>query len=209
MDETKLTSPTPAQEKHSMSLVVSDGNVSIVHKRIEDPIRWFAMRATYRHELKIRDMLKEHGIETFIPMKYTFIKKGKKITRLQVPVINSLIFVYSTQQKLQAIKAQNPYLQYIVDKNKQKIIVPEKQMQQFITVCSTYDDSLKFFDPTEINLTKGTRVKILAGEFEGYEGTFVKVKGARDRRVVIAIQGIIAVAMATINPELIQPIKEK
>ena len=64
-----------------------------------------------------------------------------------------------------------------------------------------------FFDPSEINLAKGTRVRVIGGEFEGYEGVFVKVKGARDRRVVIAIQGVMAVAMATIHPDLIQSIE--
>lgn len=198
-----------AEEKMTASLVVNDnGETTIVHKRVDDPIRWFAMRATYRHELKMRDMLQQHSIESFIPMKYAFTTKGKKITRTLVPVVSGLIFVHTNQRTLQPLKAQNPYLQYIVDKNREKIIVPEQQMRQFINVCSTYDDSLKFFDPTEINLTKGTRVKILAGEFEGYEGTFIKVKGARDRRVVIEIEGLIAVAMATISPELILPIKK-
>ena len=48
---------------------------------------------------------------------------------------------------------------------------------------------------------------LTGGDFEGQEGVFLKVKGARDRRVVIAIQGIIAVAMATIHPDLIEVIK--
>ena len=39
------------------------------------------------------------------------------------------------------------------------------------------------------------------------EGVFLKVKGVRDRRVVIAIQGIIAVALATIHPDLIEVIE--
>ena len=53
----------------------------------------------------------------------------------------------------------------------------------------------------------GTKVRITGGDFEGQEGVFLKVKGARDRRVVIAIQGVIAVAMATIHPDLIEVIK--
>ena len=65
---------THAEEKQKVSLIVYDkGETSIVCKRVDDPIRWFAMRATYRHELKMRDMLQQHGIETFVPMKYTFI----------------------------------------------------------------------------------------------------------------------------------------
>ena len=34
----------------------------------------------------------------------------------------------------------------------------------------------------------------------------MKGKGARDRRVVVAIQGVIAVAMATIHPDLVEVI---
>ena len=86
----------------------------------------------------------------------------------------------------------------------QKIIVPDSQMQRFIAVSGTYDDHLLYFQPDELNLSKGTKVRITGGEFEGQEGVFLKVKGARDRRVVIEIQGVIAVAMATIHPDLIE-----
>ena len=68
------------------------------------------------------------------------------------------------------------------------------------------DDLLLYFQPDELNLSKGTKVRITGGEFEGQEGIFLKVKGARDRRVVIEIQGVIAVAMATIHPDLIEVI---
>ena len=63
--------------------------------------------------------------------------------------------------------------------------VPDSQMQRFIAVSGTYDDHLLYFQPDELNLSKGTKVRITGGEFEGQEGIFLKVKGARDRRVVI------------------------
>ena len=87
-----------------------------------------------------------------------------------------------------------------------KIIVPDDQMKTFIAITGTYGDQLLWFGDGEINLRKGTRVRIKAGEFEGYEGIFMKVKGARDRRVVIAIEGVIAVALATLSPDLIEAI---
>lgn len=80
-------------------------------------------------------------------------------------------------------------------------------MRRFIAVAGTYSDQLLYFQPEEVNLSKGTKVRITGGDFEGQEGIFLKVKGARDRRVVIEIQGVIAVAMATILPELIEVIK--
>jgi transcription antitermination factor NusG len=88
----------------------------------------------------------------------------------------------------------------------QKIIVPEVQMKRFIAVSGSYHEQLLYFTPEEVNFSRGTKVRICGGEFEGQEGIFVKVKGARDKRVVVQIQGVIAVAMATIHPDLIEPI---
>ena len=58
----------------------------------------------------------------------------------------------------------------------------------------------------ELNLSKGTRVRVTAGPLEGQEGVFLKVKGVRDRRLVIHIEGVIAVAKALVHPELVQVI---
>ena len=97
---------------------------------------------------------------------------------------------------------------YIINKRTgDKIIVPDAQMSRFIAVTGTGNDRLLYFGGGELNLSKGTHVRVTGGEFEGYEGVFLKVKGARDRRVVIEIEGVIAVALATISPELIEVIE--
>ena len=54
-------------------------------------------------------------------------------------------------------------------------------------------------------LKKGDKVRITGGIFSGVEGVFVRVKG--DRRVVVSIQGIMAVATAFIHPSLIEKIE--
>lgn len=164
------------------------------------------MRVTYRREIKVRDMLNEQGIEAFIPMRYVLKVNGKGHKKVLEPVISSLVFVHERQSVIQEFKKGVPYLQYMTNKAHEKIVVPDTQMTHFMAACGTYNESLMFFDPSEVNLAKGTRVRVIGGEFEGYEGVFVKVKGVRDRRLVIAIQGVIAVAMATIHPDLIVPI---
>lgn len=174
---------------------------------VEDDIQWYAMRATYRRECEAVRILEENFLNCFIPMRYNWrVKKGKKVREL-VPVVRNLLFVHATSAKLKQIKATLPYLQYITDhRSGEKIIVPDEQMRRFIAVAGTYSDHLLYFHPEELNLAKGTKVRIIGGDFEGQEGFFIKVKGARDRRVVIAIQGVIAVAMATIHPDLIKVI---
>lgn len=174
-----------------------------------EQMQWFAMRANYCRGMQIKSLLDKQGINNFIPMRYEIREKNGCKKRELVPVIRDLIFVRAVQLELQRVKDRNPYLQYMIDiRNGQKTIVPDEQMRQFIAVAGTYDEHLIFFNPDEVNLRKGAKVRIIGGDFEGYEGVFIKVKGARDRRVVISLQGIIAMAMATISPDLIEVIEE-
>ena len=176
--------------------------------QIDDKKHWFAMRVTYSREVKMKETLESKGIECFIPMRYqTKVIRGKKAKILK-PVIHNLLFAHATKAEMQEVKKDYEYLQYIINREHQKIIVPDAQMQTFIAVTGTYDDQLIWINPEDLNLKKGTRVRITAGDFEGQEGIFIKVKGARDKRVVIAIQGVIAVAMATLHPSLIEVIKD-
>ncbi|MDR1004153.1 MAG: UpxY family transcription antiterminator [Prevotellaceae bacterium] len=170
---------------------------------------WFAMRVTYQRELAVKEMLTERSIASFIPMRYELrtVKQRKK--RELVPAIHNLIFVYAKQSDVQQVKAEISYFQYMMDRcTGRKIVIPEEQMRRFMAVAGTYNENLIYFKPGETNLAKGTRVRVIGGEFEGQEGTFVKLKGVRDRRVVIAVEGVVAVAMATIHPDLIEAIPD-
>ena len=149
----------------------------------ETPI-WYAMRATYRREPDAMRLLEKEKLGCFVPMQYKIsIKKGKKV-RVLVPVIHNLLFVHACPSEVKRIKSQVTYLQYITDtRSGQKIIISDSEMQRFIAVAGTYNDHLMYFQPDELNLSKGTKVRITGGDFEGQEGIFLKVKGARDRRV--------------------------
>lgn len=168
---------------------------------------WYAMRVTYSREVKMKENLEQRGIECFIPMRYhTRVIRGRKVKILK-PVIHNLLFAHASKTEIQEAKKYYEYLQYMIDREHQKIIVPDAQMETFIAVAGTYDDQLIWLNPEDLNLKKGARVRITGGDFAGQEGTFVKVKGARDKRVVIAVQGVIAVAMATLHPSLIEVIE--
>ena len=114
------------------------------------------------------------------PMQYKVsIRKGKKVRTL-VPVIRNLVFVHARPSDVQRVNSQITYLQYITDtRSGQKIIIPDHEMQRFIAVAGTYNDHLLYFQPEELNLSKGTRVRITGGDFAGQEGIFLKVKARR------------------------------
>ena len=112
---------------------------------------WFAMRATYRREMKAKQLLESYGIESFVPMRYSdTVRAGRKQKRL-VPAIHNLIFVRSSWQRLKEIKPKAPYLQYIIreDDRKQKkaLVVPDRQMDDFIRLVQTYSENLVYVEP--------------------------------------------------------------
>ena len=79
-------------------------------------------------------------------------------------------------------------------------------MNDFIAVSSTNEESLIYLTPEDIKLKQGDKVKIIGGIFEGRKGKLMRIKG--DRRLVVEIPGIIAVATAFIHLSLIIKIQE-
>lgn len=172
---------------------------------------WYALRITYHRELVLKEFLDKNNIENFIPMRYEYVTRKEQRIRKLVPAIHNLVFIYSTRKKIDEIKEENAVLlplRYIMDREtKQPIIVPEIQMRHFIAIAGSYDQQVIYLPPTEYSMQKGDRVRITGGVFEGVEGIFVRVKG--DRRVVVSIQGVMAVATTFIHPSLIVPITEE
>lgn len=182
----------------------------LVKNKVDEPV-WFAMSATYGRELKAKAFLESKQVKCFVPMRYEMIKDKThgKIRKL-VPAINNLIFVYTTKERIQTLKSAINYLQYLtkpVNGRNTPIIVPEYQMQQFMDVCDTYNESLVYLSPEEINLEKGTPVKIVGGAFDGIEGMFLSVNKSPKKRVVVLIQGLTAVMIAEFDNGYLQVIK--
>lgn len=102
-----------------------------------------------------------------------------------------------------------PILRYVMHQQNgenQIMTVPESQMRNFIAVAANIDEPVIFLSPEEVALSKGDKVRIKDGVFMGVEGTFMRVKNTRDRRVVVKIDGIMAVATASIPSALVEKI---
>lgn len=170
--------------------------------------KWFAIRITYNREMKVKRELDSIHIENFLPMKYRIIVRGEKKIKELVPAIHNLIFVYITPEDLKSYKATTALpIRYIMNREtREPIVIPEQQMQNFIAVAGNPTEQIVYLDPDVSNFKKGDKVKIIGGVFEGAEGYFMRIKG--DRRVVVCINGIAAVATAFIHPSLVKKIDE-
>ncbi len=167
------------------------------------------MRA-YKCEKKAEEILvAETQLEYFIPKRYAVrVYHGVKSRRL-VPVIPGLVFVRALREELVGFKKQHNFLQFVMWKKStgvEHLVVPDGQMQDFIRIASLREDSVTFHSPEEINIEKGTRVRIHGGRLDGVEGLFMQVKGKRNRRVVVLLDGVVAVA-AEVHPDLVEVIR--
>jgi transcription antitermination factor NusG len=176
----------------------------------DNQIRWYVMRA-YKAEKKAEEMLGgENGLEFFIAKQYAVREyhgvKGKHL----VPAIPGMVFVHAGHDQIVDFKQHGGnFLQFVTRKTAsgpEYLKVPDAQMDNFIKVASRYDIETTYFKPEEVDLEKGTRVRILGGPFNGVTGVFMRVQGKRARRLLVQLEGISTLA-TDISPDLIEVIE--
>lgn len=175
----------------------------------DNDLCWFAMSAPFRRELDAQKLLDEMSIESFIPMAYKVImRKGKK-KREWCPVVSNLIFVHATRKCIQEVKTYRiPFLQYLTKSDEGRnlpLVVPNNQMEQFMRASQIKNEKIVYLTAHELDrLGTGVRVRILGGPFDGIEGVFQRVQGCRSKRVVVVLQGILAIVLSEICLDLLE-----
>ena len=177
----------------------------------ETPPQWYALRVTYSRELKARTMLEEKGIRTFVPMKRLREEKRGKVIDRTVPAINNLIFAFADQQTIyDHIKSEgeSPITRFIWDRNTRKpLIVPTKQMEDFIRVCETSGDEVLYLSEVSEQFVSGTKVRVRFGALAGVEGKVVRIK--KSRRILVELPQLGAVASTYVPMEYLEVLPEE
>lgn len=182
----------------------------------EKNIEWYVLFAANGKIRKVKTYLDAYKVETFFPMYYAERKIPNQNRTKQIlnPVITNLLFVRSSKKALdpllKEIKIDLNHTSdfYYRDKGTKKIIiVPDEQMQNFIKVAGSTEEQIIYLSIEEANLKKGTKVRIIGGVFKGVEGTFMRVRG--DKRVVVSIPNLFAVATAYLPSQLIEVVENQ
>lgn len=167
------------------------------------------MSAVYNRSMKAKAALDDAGVRCFVPMRWEERTAGRRKVRCRVPAVHNLIFVRTDAAGIRALKESLPYLQYLMRREEGRatpVVVPEEQMRHFIAVAGSDDERTMFVQAACAEWRCGDRVRICGGAFAGVEGRLMKVRGTRSRRVVVAIDGVAAVATAALDPALIERI---
>ena len=175
---------------------------------------WYVLRAVFRSELKVRDALRRAGFRCYVPMCYRVESShGHKLRRL-VPAITELVFVYGNDEQIGEAKQKIRETCYwltrpVIGKaRREKIRVNDRDMDHFIRVTEYSEREVTYFRPDEISLAKGDRIRIYGGPFDGVEGVLMKVKGKREKQLVVSIPDL-AVAAVSVKPDVVEVIAQQ
>jgi hypothetical protein len=179
-------------------------------------IKWYVLFASNGKVAKFCDYFKVADIEYFYPMYYhkRRIRNSERTTQALQPIFRNLLFVKSNKSQLDPILKEikldfgitsDLYYRYRDGEERIIVVVPDTDMRNFIAVVGAVEKPIIYFSNDEVNLEKGTRVRINGGAFEGVEGIFMKLQGSS--RVVVSIPNLLSVATTFIPSRFILPLE--
>ena len=161
-----------------------------------------------KKELKVRDDIRNYGLEAFVPLKYHIKTIKRQKHRALVPAMPGLMFAKGTLDELQEYIQNhahfNVYLRKSTFSNKEDYLtVRDKDMEVFIAATENNEAHITYFRPDEINLQAGDRIRVKGGIYDGKEGIVMRIKGKRNKHLVVQIPGML-VAAIEMAPELVE-----
>lgn len=164
------------------------------------PSSWYALRVSYSRELKVQKALDALGVKTFVPMMWKRCQDNPD--RKLVPAVGNLCFAYSTRAALEdfirGYGEASPVHFYWDRTANRPLTVPDKAMNDFITVASTLDEDIVYVTEITAKLREGQTVTVKDGPFKGIEGKVVRIR--KSRRILVELPGMLAVATTYIDP---------
>ena len=173
-----------------------------------DEQKWYSVGCTSpQKELQVRDDARRYGLEAFVPLTYVVrTHKGQK-HRALIPAITQLLFVKGTLDEVKDYIRNAHYIVYIrksTFSNKEEYLtVPTREMENFIAVTENHEEHVTYFRPEEISLQAGDRIRIKGGIYDGREGVIMRLKGKRNRHLVVQIPGML-IAAVELSPQMIE-----
>ena len=156
-------------------------------------LHWYAIKVFWRRTARIAEALEELGIEYYAQK-----------------VVPSYIFIHTDEKT--AIRFRDSqfgflYLYAERGEGKKPIVVPDKQIEVFRIITSAAADGVEILPNDPLSYAVGDLVRVTDGPFKGAEGYVRRIR--KDRRLVIVISGIAAIATYHIPPELLEKVEEQ
>ena len=155
-------------------------------------INWYAIKVYYNRVQPLIAECKESGMEFFAP----------------TDIIGSLLFVRCEENEVLHLAAASDVKMWVyrTSDGSRPAAIPDREMEVFRFVVTAGRDGLELLGDDRPEYHEGDRVVVTGGPFKGAEGHIKRIK--RDRRLIVTIKGVVAVATAYIHPSLLRRVSE-
>lgn len=155
-------------------------------------VNWYAIKVYYNRVQPLMAECREAGIEFFAP----------------TDIIRSLLFVHCTENEVLHLAATSDVKMWVYRNTEgtRPAAIPDREMEVFRFVVTAGHDGLELLGDDKPEYHVGERVVVTDGPFKGAEGHIKRIK--RDRRLIVTIKGVVAVATAYIHPSLLRKVEE-
>lgn len=174
--------------------------------------RWYVFSVSYRKEMEVKEEFSARGFQAYVPMRYCLRDRLGKKTRTLQPAVAGLVFVRGARKDLDNFKETSRLKDYIFlkrhtmrDGTTEYVQVRDNDMLNFQRVNDVEGARITYFKPEELNIAKGSEVKIMDGPFEGITGVVQRLPGKKGQYLVISLPGV-AIAAISIKPQYVKPI---
>ena len=199
----------------------------------DSKLNWYALKVFFGKVFDYEARLADMDLETYIPVRKDLLKGEEHMRALRrlatpddrrrdnqfeqvgpliykrVPVVSSLLFVRAPKDRLKEIETciKDKGFIYKTADRETFAVIPDKQMAMFQLVCSSGAEGLDFFADDDLTRYKaGDMVRVLEGPLKGAEGYIKRIR--KDRRLLVSIEGFIAVATSFIPPQFLEKVPD-
>ncbi|MCQ2294793.1 MAG: UpxY family transcription antiterminator [Bacteroidales bacterium] len=172
---------------------------------------WYVLRCYPGKEKALQDEMRNMWqVETFVPMQHERKRDAHgRFCWVSKCALTGYVFLHTTQllfKEMEKSSRKYWFMKHKVDALWKPIIVPDRDMESFIRVAGSKEERVAYVDPNQLRFKKGDRVRVVAGPFVGVEGEFLQIGGKHEKRVVIQLAGLVAVATAAIPASMVEKI---
>lgn len=171
---------------------------SKITDRKEEP-RWYALYTKSRNEKKVVARLTDRGYECYLPLQKTLRKWSDRKKLVEVPLINSYVFVRIVlSQRFDVL--QDPGAVFFINFERLPAPVADRDIEYLKRILGEGYEVEAVQEAIEV----GEKVKVVVGQLMGMEGELVEHRGGQ--KVLVRIENIPFSLVVSIPLEFIEKV---
>ncbi len=166
-------------------------------QRVTDEARWYALRVFKGRIFRVKARIEEKGQKTYMAMRMVDRIEDGHLHYDEVQIVPSLLFVKCPLNWLKGFKEENPedFMVYRDRGEQDPTPIRDEEMELFMYITSTdHGRDVSYYGPALP--AEGERVRVTDGIYKGATGVVKRIK--RDRKLLIAVEGVAVVAISHI-----------